>query len=57
MCAPRVTQHISIRYSSSCHTRFKMGASIFLTVVTVYRLFLTFALFWDVKERRVCIPY
>ena len=24
MCAPRVTRHTSIRYSSSCHTRFTM---------------------------------
>jgi hypothetical protein len=30
MCAPRVTRHTSIRYSSSCHTRVNMGASIFL---------------------------
>ena len=28
MCAPRVTRHTSIRYSSSCHTRVSMGASI-----------------------------
>jgi hypothetical protein len=27
MCAPRVTRHTSIRYSSSCHTRVNMGAS------------------------------
>ena len=26
MCAPRVTRHTSIRYSSSCHTRVNMGA-------------------------------
>ena len=25
MCAPRVTRHTSIRYSSSCHTRVNMG--------------------------------
>ena len=31
MCAPGVTRHTSIRYSSSCHTRVKMGASIFFT--------------------------
>jgi hypothetical protein len=31
MRAPRVTRHTSIRYSSSCHTRVKMGASIFFT--------------------------
>jgi hypothetical protein len=24
MCAPRVTQHTSIRYSSWCHTRINM---------------------------------
>jgi hypothetical protein len=32
MCAPWVTRHTSIRYSSSCHTRVNMGASIFFTV-------------------------
>ena len=26
MCAPRVTRHTSIRYSSSCHTHVNMGA-------------------------------
>jgi len=26
MCAPRVTRHTSIRYSSSCHTRVNMDA-------------------------------
>ena len=31
MCAPRVTRHTSIRYSSSCHTHINMGASIFFT--------------------------
>jgi hypothetical protein len=31
MCAPRVLRHTSIRYSSSCHTRVNMGASIFST--------------------------
>jgi hypothetical protein len=31
MCAPRVTRHTSIRYSSSCHTRVNMGASIHFT--------------------------
>jgi len=29
MCAPRVTRHTSIRYSSSYHTPVNMGASIF----------------------------
>jgi len=24
MCAPEVTRHTSIQYSSSCHTRFNM---------------------------------
>jgi hypothetical protein len=28
MCAPRLTRHTSIRYSSSCHTRVKMGAFV-----------------------------
>jgi len=31
MCEQRVTRHTSIRYSSSCHTRVNMGASIFFT--------------------------
>ena len=31
ICAPRVTRHPSIRYSSSCHTRVNMSASIFYT--------------------------
>jgi hypothetical protein len=31
MCAPRVTRHTSIRYSSSYHTRVNMGVSIFYT--------------------------
>jgi len=31
MCAPRVTRHTSILYSSSCHTRVNMGASILFT--------------------------
>jgi hypothetical protein len=31
MCAPGVTRHTSIRYSSSCHTIVNMGASIFFT--------------------------
>ena len=31
MCAPRVTRHTSIRYSRSCHTRVKTGASIVFT--------------------------
>ena len=32
-CAPRVTRHTLIRYSSSCHTRVNMGTSIFFTAV------------------------
>jgi len=35
MCAPQVTRHTSIRYSSSCHTRVNMGASIFFTVAMI----------------------
>jgi hypothetical protein len=35
MCAPRVTRHISIRYSSSCHIRFNMGVSIFFTAAMI----------------------
>jgi hypothetical protein len=35
MCAPRVTWHTSIRYSSSCHTCINMGASIFFTAAMI----------------------
>ena len=35
MCAPWVTQHTSIQYSSSCHTRVNMGASIFFTAAMI----------------------
>ena len=35
MCAPWVTQHTSIRYSSSCHTRVNMGESIFFTAAMI----------------------
>jgi len=35
MCAPRVTRHTSIRYSSSCHTRVNKGASIFFTAAVI----------------------
>jgi hypothetical protein len=35
MCASRVTRHTSIRYSSSCHTRVNMGASIFFTAAMI----------------------
>jgi len=35
MCAPWVTRHTSIRYSSSCHTRVNMDASIFFTAVMI----------------------
>lgn len=35
MCAPRVTRHTSIRYSSSCHTRVNMSASLFFTTVMI----------------------
>jgi hypothetical protein len=38
MCAPRVTRHTSIRYSSSCHTRINMGASIFFTAAMIHAL-------------------
>ena len=40
MCAPRVTRHTSIRYSSSCHTRVNMGSSIFFTtaIILAFRL-------------------
>jgi hypothetical protein len=35
MCASRVTRHTSMRYSSSCHTRVNMGASIFFTAAMI----------------------
>ena len=35
MCAPLVTRHTSIRYSSFCNTRFNMGASIFFTALMI----------------------
>jgi hypothetical protein len=35
MCAPRMTQHTSIWYSSSCHTCVNMGASIFFTAAMI----------------------
>jgi len=38
MCAPRVTGHTSIRYTSSCHTRINMGASIFFTAAMIRTL-------------------
>jgi hypothetical protein len=43
MCAPRVTRHTSIQYSSSCHTRVNVGASIFFTA-TIIRTFQTLML-------------
>jgi len=36
MCAPRVTLHTSIRYSSSCHTHVNMGASVFFTAAMIH---------------------
>ena len=35
MCVPQVTRHTSIGYTSSCHTRVKMGASIFFTAAMI----------------------
>jgi hypothetical protein len=35
MCAPRLTRHTSIQYSSSCHTRVNMDASIFFTAAMI----------------------
>ena len=35
MCAPWVTRHTLIQYSSSCHTHINMGASIFLTAAMI----------------------
>jgi len=35
MCSPRVTRHSSIRYSSPCHTRVNMDASIFFTAAMI----------------------
>jgi hypothetical protein len=38
ICSPRVTRHTAIRYSSSCHTRVNMGASIFFTALMIRAL-------------------
>ena len=35
MCAPPVTRHTSIRYSTSCHTRVNIGASIFFSAAMI----------------------
>ena len=35
VCTPRVTRHTSIRYSSSCHRRVNMGASIFFPAAMI----------------------
>jgi hypothetical protein len=35
MCAPRLTRHTSIGYSSSYHTRVNMGASIPFTAAMI----------------------
>jgi hypothetical protein len=35
MCAPWVRRHTMIRYSSSCHTRVNIGASIFFTAAMI----------------------
>jgi len=35
MCAPWVTRHTSIWYSSFCHTHINMGASIFFTAAMI----------------------
>jgi hypothetical protein len=35
MCAPWVTRYKTIRYSSSCHTRVHMGASIFFIAAMI----------------------
>ena len=35
MCAPLVTRHTSIRYSSSCHTHVTIGASIYFTAAMI----------------------
>jgi hypothetical protein len=48
MCAPRVTRHTSIRYSSSCHTRVNMGASIFFTAAMICACEVTWQ-WWDVR--------
>jgi hypothetical protein len=53
MCAPRVTRHTSIRYSSSCHTHVSMGASIFFTAAMI-RAFRHGSLQqWRISYRRV----
>jgi len=35
ICAPRVTRHTAIWYSSSCHTRVNVGASTFFTATVI----------------------
>jgi len=35
MCVSQVARHTSILYSSSCHTRVNMGASIFFTAAMI----------------------
>ena len=57
MCAPQVTRHTSIRYSSSCHTRVNMGASIFFTaaMIRAFRVSEVAWQFWDEYfERNTC---
>jgi hypothetical protein len=54
MCAPRVTRHTSIGYSSVCRTRVNMVASIFFTVPAIRA-------FRSARSRgsggRYCAPY
>ena len=56
MCAPRVTRHTSIRYSSSRHTRVNMGASIFFTAAII-RAFRSARYNGLVCRRVLCVLY
>jgi hypothetical protein len=47
MCAPQVTRHTSIRYSSSCHTRVNIGMLIFFTAAVIRA-------FRSARSRRNC---
>jgi hypothetical protein len=51
MCAPRVTRHTSIQYSSSCHTRVCLKARIIAAVKNIDAPILTRV--WQELEYRI----
>jgi hypothetical protein len=55
MCPPRVIRHISIRYSSSCHTRVNMSASIFLRHGSLQQLRISIHPYWRVCSKNLNI--